>query len=102
MPYVNQKRQGWAKQYDFEGNTVAEMYYHNGEAAESARRYYPNGVVKELVSQAEGADRKVIAAYNQDGSLNFNLNYKDGQKTQAFIADAAKNKDIYIRFITAH
>lgn len=98
MPYVNQKRQGWAKQYDFEGNTVAEMYYHNGEAAESARRYYPNGVVKELVSQAEGADRKVIAAYNQDGSLNFNLNYKDGQKTQAFIADAAKNKDIYIRF----
>lgn len=98
MPYANGKRQGWAKRYDFEGRTVAEMYYRNGEAADSARSYYPGGAVKEMVSQADGADRKVIAAYNEDGSMKFNLSYKDGEKSQAFIADTDKNKDIYIRF----
>ena len=98
VPYAAGVRQGWAKRYDFEGRTVAEMYYHNGEPADSARSYYPNGAVKQMVSEADGADRKIIAAYNENGGLIFNLNYKDGKKTQAFIADAAKNKDIYIRF----
>ncbi|MCM1323420.1 MAG: hypothetical protein NC218_04600 [Acetobacter sp.] len=98
IPYLNNQRQGWAKQYDLTGNIIAEMYFNNNEPDESARSYHPNGTVKELISLADGAERKVITAYNTDGEMIFNLSYKDGKKSQAFITEPEKNKDIYIRF----
>ena len=40
----------------------------------------------------------VLVRYNKDGTLAFSLNYNEGEKTDAFLAEPQKNKDIYLKF----
>ena len=98
IPYYQKLRQGFARQYDDKGNIIAEMYFDRGELADSSRSYYTNGAVKEMLTVAEDKDRQLRVRYLEDGSLAFNINYNDGQKTEAFIAEPEKNKDVYLRY----
>ena len=98
IPYYQKQRQGFARQYDDKGNIIAEMYFDRGELADSSRSYYANGAVKEMLTVAEDKDRQLRVRYLEDGSLAFNINYNDGQKTEAFIAEPEKNKDVYLRY----
>lgn len=94
--YKNKQLNGWSKKYDSAGNHIADIYFENNELADNSRSYYSNGAVKNMLSIADGKDRKVLTQYNQDGSLHFSLSYKDGKKNQAIIND--NNKDTYIYY----
>lgn len=98
IPYLKYQRQGWVKQYDTAGNVIAEIYYDEGHPEDSARSYHANGTIKDVLTQANGADRKVIIRNTADGELMFNISYKDGKRSQAFINRHDKNKDVFVRF----
>lgn len=98
ISYFNKQRQGYAQKFDTKGNIIAEVYYYQGKPSEEARSYYETGTVKEMLSETNGTDRKIITKYTPNGELEFSVSYKDGKKNQVFMTDPAKNKDIYIRF----
>ena len=98
IPYYQKQKQGFAKKFDDKGHVVAEIYYSRDKLAESSRSYHDNGAVKEMLTIADGAPRKLLVRYNKDGTLAFSLNYNEGEKTDAFLAEPQKNKDIYLKF----
>mgnify|MGYP002542539412 CR=1 FL=1 len=98
IPYYQKQKQGFAKKFDDKGHVVAEIYYSRDKLAESSRSYHENGAVKEMLTIADGAPRKLLVRYNKDGTLAFSLNYNEGEKTDAFLAEPQKNKDIYLKF----
>ena len=98
IPYYQKQRQGFARQYDDKGKVVAEMYFDRDELAESSRSYHANGAVKEMLTIADGSPRRLFVRYEKDGSLAFSANYRDGEKTDAFLSQPDKNKDIYLRY----
>ena len=98
IPYYQKQRQGFARQYDDKGKVVAEMYFDRDELAESSRSYHANGAVKEMLTIAAGSPRRLFVRYEKDGSLAFSANYRDGEKTDAFLSQPDKNKDIYLRY----
>lgn len=98
IPYYQKQKQGFAKKFDDKGHIVAEIYYSRDKLAESSRSYHDNGAVKEMLTIADGAPRKLLVRYNKDGTLAFSLNYNEGEKTDAFLAEPQKNKDIYLKF----
>ena len=51
-----------------------------------------------MLTIAAGAPRKLLVRYNKDGTLAFSLNYNEGEKADAFLAEPQKNKDIYLKF----
>ena len=98
IPYYQKQKQGFAKKFDDKGHVVAEIYYSRDKLAESSRSYHDNGAVKEMLTIADGAPRKLLVRYNKDGTLAFSLNYNEGEKADAFLAEPQKNKDIYLKF----
>ena len=98
IPYYQKQKQGFAKKFDDKGQVVSEIYYSRNELAESSRSYHDNGAVKEMLTIADGAPRKLLVRYNKDGTLAFSLNYNEGEKTDAFLAEPQKNKDVYLKF----
>ena len=98
IPYYQKQRQGFARQYDDKGKVVAEMYFDRNELAESSRSYHANGAVKEMLTIADGSPRRLFVRYEKDGSLAFSANYREGEKTDAFLSQPDKNKDIYLRY----
>ncbi len=98
IPYVGKKRQGWAKEYNQNGQLIAEAYFNQGTLAENSRSYHPNGMVKEMLTIADNGNRKVLTRYNDEGNLQFSLSYKDGERNQAYLSNPAKNKDVFINY----
>lgn len=92
----NKQLNGWSKKYDHNGKHIADLYFENNKLADSSRSYHPNGAVKEMISVADNTNRKVLTQYNEDGSLQFSLSYKDGKRNQAIMND--QNKDTYLYF----
>lgn len=98
IPYFNQQYQGWVKKFDKAGNITAEVYYSQGRPEEESRSYYETGAVKNMLTQANGTERKIITGYSPNGALKFSVTYKDGKKNQVFMVESKKGKDIYIGF----
>ncbi len=98
IPYYQKQKQGIAQKFDEKGELLAEVPYNQDKQSESARSYHPNGAVKEMMTIAEDSPKSVYVRYTQNGKLAFSANYNDNEKTDAFIAEPSKNKDIFIRF----
>lgn len=98
IPYMGKKRQGWAKQYDKNGQVITEAYFNQGTLADNSRSYHPNGLVKEMFTVSDEGNRQVLASYNDEGTLLFSLSYKDGEKNQAYLSEPEKNKDVFISY----
>ncbi len=98
IPYYQKKRQGIAQKFDEKGELYAEIPYNQDKPAESSRSYHPNGAVKEMVTIADDGSKSVYVRYEKDGKLAFSANYNQEEKTDAFISEPSKNKDIFIRF----
>ncbi len=98
IPYVKNNRQGIAKKYDNQGNVIAEAYYQAGWITDTARSYYPTGVVHDVYANRDGTSHRIWVEYDQNGNLIYNLSYSDGQKVQAYMANPKQNKDVFVRF----
>lgn len=98
VSYNQKQYQGWTKRFNRDGKHIADIFFNNGNLAETSRSYYPNGAVKEIITVSDDYSRKVLSRYTQNGDLEFSLSYKDGKKNQAFIVDSVKNTDIFIRY----
>lgn len=98
ISYLNKKKQGWSRKYNEKGQLAAEIYFDDDKIKDSARSFYPNGLVKDLMLISADTAHKMIASYDKQGKTLFSLNYKDNQKQNAFIYSDADNKDIVVRF----
>ena len=98
IPYVDKKRQGWAKEYNKDGAVISEIYFDDNKISESARSYYPNGQVNEIMSISENGNNKVLAQYSEKGALLFSITYKDDQKTNVYINDAQNRRDVAVSY----
>lgn len=96
IPYLEKKRQGWAKKYDENRKIIGETYFNAGELS-SSRTYYPKGTIKEIMEQADGAPRQLIAGYKENGNLEFSITYNKDEKQEAYLNKDNK-KDVYIHF----
>ena len=98
IPHYQKKRQGIAQKFNKSGELYAEIPYNQDKPAESSRSYHPNGAVKEMITIADDGSKSVYVRYEKDGKLAFSANYNQEEKTDAFISEPSKNKDIFIRF----
>lgn len=96
IPYRNKQKQGWVKKYGANSEVVTEVFLNQGEMADSSHSYYPDGHVKDVLSIADNAPRKIYAQYQNDGSLNFSLTYKEDKKQEAFLSNS--QEDVFIRY----
>jgi len=98
IPYMKKNRQGWAREYNEKEIVISEMYFNQDKLSENARSYYPNGKIKDVITESTDSPHKVLARYKENGELEFSLNYKGEEKQTAYINDAANGKDITIYY----
>lgn len=98
ISFLNKQRQGWTKKYAEDKKVIAEIYFDKGNLASTSRSYHENGAVKEVLSIADNAPRRLVARYAQTGELEFSLTYNKDKRIQAFLSEPQKNKDVYINY----
>lgn len=98
IPITDKKKQGWVKTYDEQGHIISEMYFNQDKRAGNSRSYYPNGQVKEMITYADDAPRKVWVNYNLDGNILFSLTANENEKSEAYYNNPTTGKDVSIQY----
>lgn len=98
IPFRNQKRQGWSKQYDETGEITAIIYYDNGKKAGLSQAYHENGRIKDLRKITDDGLKENVSQYAENGDLEFNLLSQNGVKQNAYLISKDKRKEIAIKY----
>lgn len=77
-------RQGETKEYDPQGNLLAEALYVDGVLDGKRIIYYPNGTVQREESYRAGAYEGAYVAYDSSGAVAFRGQYVDGAMNKAW------------------